>query len=79
MKALLNWRYYVMTVLLAIGIIALARAFAEPAIPMTVLQWDIQVILSLLVCISCFLLLGWLTRRWSANGKIPEYTNQKIN
>lgn len=75
MKALLNWRYYVMAVLFFSGALAVARAFSLPD-TMTDLEWSKQFLLSLTVGIPCFVLFGILTGKWEREGKIPEYSKQ---
>lgn len=76
MKALLNWRYYVMTALFICGALAIARAFSLPD-SMTDLEWSKQFLLSLAVGVPCFIVFGKLTSRWSRAGKIPEFTTNK--
>lgn len=78
MKVLLNWRYYIMIALFTVGFLAIARAFGNPAEPMSELEWFKQFLLSLSVGVPCFYILGRLTKRWERKGKIPEFTNPKI-
>lgn len=78
MKALSNWRYYIMTALFTVGFLAIARAFGEPAVQMSDLEWFKQVLLSLSVGVPCLYVLGRLIKRWEREGKIPEFTNPKI-
>ena len=78
MKALSNWRYYIITALFTVGFLAIARAFGEPAEPMSDLEWFKQLLLSLSVGVLCLYVLSRLTKRWEREGKIPEFTNTKI-
>ena len=78
MKVLCNWRYYIITALFTVGFLAIARAFGEPAVPMSDLEWNEQFFLSLSVGVPCFYVLGRLIKRWEREGKIPEFTNPKI-
>lgn len=72
MKALLNWRYYVMTALFFVGLLAVARAFSLPD-NMSGLEWSKQFLLSLSVGVPALIALGRLTYLWSRKGKIPEF------
>lgn len=73
MKALLNWRYYVITALLAVGMYAVMAMFADDTLPM--LEWAVVRILLATVAAVTFLALGRLIKHWMANGEIPEITN----
>lgn len=75
MKALFNWRYHVITLLLGCGILAVLRAFGEPDADMSSAEFILQVLLSLSAGAACFGLLVYLIKRWERNGKIPEFTD----
>lgn len=77
MKALLNWRYYVMFALFVVGLLALTRAFGEQPTAQSDLEWFKQFALSFSVSAGCFYTLGRLTKRWEARGEIPQLT--KLN
>ena len=77
MKAIYNWRYYVMTALFAIGMICLMAACGEPSQTMssaklTAISWGYFA-----ASMGCFYTLHRLTRRWDAEGSIPEISNLK--
>lgn len=67
-----------MTALFTVGFLAIARAFGEPAEPMSDLEWFKQFLLSLSVGGPCLYVLGRLIKRWERDGKLPEFTNQEI-
>lgn len=78
MKVLCNWRYYAIGALFTVGFLAIARAFGEPAEPMSIAEWLEQYCCSLSVGGVCFYALFRLIKRWEREGKIPEFTNQEI-
>lgn len=72
MKTLLNWRYYVMTVLFGVGALALARAFSlSDTMPLS--EWSIQFLLSMIVGLSAFVIFGRLGAYWIRRGEISDY------
>ena len=78
MKAIFNWRYYVVSALLAIAIISVARAAGEPSEPISEAQWFQQAALSLSIAALNIYALVRLVRKWTRGNKIPELTNPKI-
>ncbi|MBD5302292.1 MAG: hypothetical protein HDS16_04765 [Bacteroides sp.] len=75
MKILLNWRYYVMFVLLFVGIVSLLAVFGEDNRP--VVSWVIARGYYSLSAIGSFYTLRRLRVYWESQDKIPEFTNQK--
>ncbi len=74
MKAILNWRYYVMFALLAIGMVSTLAIFSEDSRPLG--EWiEIRVYLSIIAAAS-FYVMNRLRIRWESKGEIPEFTNQ---
>lgn len=73
MKALLNWRYYVIVALGVVGFLALLRAFGEPMVPMSFAEFLLHFILSVSISFGCFKALRVLVAKWKAQNKIPEY------
>ena len=78
MKAIFNWRYYVVSALLAIAIISVARAAGEPSEPISETQWFQQITFSLSIAALSIYALVRLVRKWTHDNKIPELTNPKI-
>lgn len=76
MKALLNWRYYVMVLLAAIGTIAFMYPFGDTAEPIGIGKWLVILILSQSIAFPVFALLGKLTRKWERENKIPEFSDK---
>lgn len=70
MKAIFNWRYYVLTLLFGVGMLALLRAFGEPDASMSGTEFILQVLLSLAASVPCFGLFAYLIRKWERSGKI---------
>lgn len=77
MKAIFNWRYYVIFTLFAVGFLAIGRAFGEPAPTMTEAEWYWQVLMSVAVGFGSFYALYRCIRYWEAKDEIPEFTNLK--
>lgn len=76
MKALLNWRYYVLTALFAAIFLSVALIFGEDERPLG--QWVVtRVCLAAFTCV-CGFVLGRLSKKWERDGKVPELTNNKI-
>lgn len=76
MKAILNWRYWIIALLFTIGIIAMGRAFGNEVEAMTDSEWLMQVAVSFGIGSGSFFALGKCIRHWEKNGDIPEFTNQ---
>lgn len=75
MKALLNWRYYVMAVLFTAALLLVLFAFGKDDLPIEV---SMPLHFGLFGAgIGLFCILGRCVSRWEASGKIPEYTNYK--
>lgn len=66
-----------MFVLALVGTLAMLRAFGEPIVPMTIVEFLFHFIISLAVGCGCFYAFHKLTAKWSNEGKIPEY--DKLN
>lgn len=77
MKALLNWRYYVLLVLFSAGTLATMVAFSEPEPALPHPDPLTQTFLSLAIAIPSFYVLGRLMARWSKAGLIPEILKHK--
>lgn len=77
MKALLNWRYYVMTTLLSIGIISVMMIAGED--DRSLLDWLIIRLILGVVSVACFYALSKLTTKWERENLIPEFSNQICN
>lgn len=74
MKALLNWRYYVIYGLFAIGLYSLLAISGNDDRPLG--AWiEIRLYLALISATS-FYTLRRLRIYWESKGKIPEFTNQ---
>lgn len=74
MKALLNWRFYVLLALFAAGMLGLLVAAGEPVEPMSEARLCVQTLASLGVTAISFFILSKLIRKWEAEDKIPELT-----
>ena len=75
MKALLNWRYYVLTALFTVIFLSVALIFGEDERPLG--QWaETRVYLAAFSCV-CGFALGRLSKKWEREGKLPEFTNQE--
>lgn len=77
MKAITNWRYYVMTALFAVGMLCLMAACGEPSAAMSTAKLTVITFGYFATSMGCFYVLHRLTRRWEAEGAIPEYSNLK--
>ncbi len=75
MKAILNWRYYAIFALLAIGALFAARIFGEPSRPVADAAWCLQAVISAAVSAASFLLLARCVNRWQRRGQIPAITD----
>ena len=74
MKSLLNWRYYVIYALLAVGIISILGIFSEEERPFA--EWvKVRVYLALIATVS-FYVMNRLRVRWESRGEIAELKNQ---
>lgn len=74
MKAILNWRYYVMFILLFTGIVALLCIAGKDDRPLA--EWiEVRIYLFALAS-ACFCILAKITKRWEKKDKIPEFSNQ---
>ena len=74
MKAITNWRYYVMAVLFTVGALCVTLAFGDDELPMG--EWLIAHLRLFGFGIASFFTLGRLTKHWEVRGEIPEFTNQ---
>lgn len=73
MKVLLNWRYYIITALFAVGVLAIAAIFGEDNRPL--FEWICARIGYAGIAAVAFYIMAKLTAIWSALGEIPEMTN----
>ena len=74
MKSLLNWRYYVIYALLAVGCISVLAIFSEEERPLA--QWiEVRIYLALIATVS-FYVMNRLRIRWESRGEIAELKNQ---
>lgn len=74
MKAIFNWRYYVIFTLLAIGVLSFSAIGAEDNRPMR--EWiEVRMYLALLG-FGSFYAMNRLRIYWEKRGDIPEFTNQ---
>ena len=74
MKSLLNWRYYVIYALLAVGCISVLAIFSEEERPFA--EWvKVRVYLALIATVS-FYVMNRLRIHWESQNKIPELKNQ---
>lgn len=71
-KALKNYRYYVLGVLVAAACLGI---FSEPDDALESVKWYVVLIASKFVGIGFFYVAYRLVSRWNKQGKIPELTN----
>lgn len=75
MKAILNWRYYVIHLLVIAGMLGIIGACGEPAPLMSVTEYLLQTALYLFGTVISFYVLYRCVRRWESRGELPEFTN----
>lgn len=68
-KIITNWRYYILAVLLTVGVLAVLSTPADEA-PFT--TFIVAFVVSKAIGIDCLALLAHLIYNWEAKGKIPE-------
>lgn len=74
MKAIFNWRYYVIFALLTIGLLSFLAIGAKDNLPLE--MWiKLRVYLAITAFVS-FFTLNRLRIYWEKKGEIPEFTNQ---
>lgn len=78
MKLLLNWRYYAIVALMAIGMAGVMCAVGDDAEPITEAAWQLRMLGFVSVAAISFYTLARLARRWQRDGKIPEFTDPEI-
>lgn len=71
MKALTNYRYYV---LFALAIISFVGLFSEPSEDLSSAMWLLVLITTKVLGIVCVLAISNLATRWQEEGKLPEIT-----
>lgn len=71
-KALKNYRYYVLGVLVAAACLGI---FSEPVETLDFAGWFTVLIISKLVGVGVIYVAYRLVSRWNKQGKIPELTN----
>lgn len=71
MKAILNWRYYVIIIL---GILTVGGIFAVPNDDLGQGEWMFYLILTKMIGFSAGFLNYKLTLYWEDKGLIPEYS-----
>ncbi|WP_418176969.1 hypothetical protein [Alistipes putredinis] len=69
MKALLNWRYYVLTV---VGIIAVIGTFSVPIDDQPFGAWLFIMVASKVIGFGSWYLIFRMSEYWDARGLIPE-------
>ena len=72
MKALLNYRYYVLAVIITVAIIGV---FSEPAEELPTANWFYAFLLSKAIGFAAIYAAARLVKRWERRGAIPELTN----
>lgn len=77
MKALLNWRYYILATTLMAGVIHVLVAFGDPLMGISVGVWFALVLSNLIAAVTWFLCFFALSSTWERAGKLPEITNAK--
>lgn len=70
MKVSLNWRKWVIYILLAIGVIAILSAAGQPSEQVSDMEWSVQFLISLAVAAGSFFTLGSLAKRWERDNKL---------
>lgn len=78
MKALLNWRYYVMIALLGAGLLLV---FAAVGSCVSLLGFMTEILCRLVFAasgIGTLCVMHRLTEYWGSRNEIPEFTNQKV-
>lgn len=76
MKAILNWRYWVIAILFSIGLIAIGCSFGEASETKSDSEWLLRVAISFSIGSGSFYALGRCIRYWERERKIPEFTKQ---
>jgi len=71
MKALLNWRYYI---LMVVGLIAILGVFSMPIDELPFGEWISALILSKVIGFGALYLNYRMVAYWEARNRIPEMT-----
>lgn len=74
MKAIFNWRYYVIYALFSIGIISLLFIFSEDDRPLG--AWIEMRIYLAIISAASFYIMHRLRTCWTAKGELPEFSHQ---
>ena len=74
MKAIFNWRYYVIFALLAIGLLSFLAIGAEDSLPLG--AWIKLRIYLAIIAFGSLYAMNRLRIHWEKEGKITEFTNQ---
>ena len=75
MKAIFNWRYYVLFALFFVGFLGIAAPFGEPSANIDICVWLIAVTISFAVGVGSFYGYFRCMKRWERDNKIPELIN----
>lgn len=75
MKALLNWRYYVLTTLFATMFLSVVLIFGEDERPLG--QWILTRVCLAAFTYVCGLAFRQLSMKWKREGYMPELTNEQ--
>lgn len=71
MKAVLNFRYWVLAVL---GITSIVALFSSPNEELPIFTWFFMLIASKVFGIAIFILFCAILEKWDEEGKVPELT-----
>ena len=74
MKAILNWRYYVLLYYYCVGILCVLISFSETENYIPIGEWLINVALALFSGVGCLIVGNRLADYWERRGLIPELT-----
>lgn len=77
MKAFLNWRYYVIHLLVIIGILGIIGACGEPSPLMGLAEYLFQTTGYLALTAASFYALHHCVKHWESKGEIPEISDIK--
>lgn len=75
MKALLNWRYYIIFVIFSIGMLFLMSSFGDTVEEMSITKEMFLRFLYFGISILAFYILKRIVDYWESRDEIPEMTN----
>lgn len=73
-KVLLNWRYYVITVLFSLGMLFIMASCGDPVEQMSFAKETFLRLFYFAIGFGSFGLLGKCIKYWEAHNLIPEFT-----